>query len=65
MDNYSKEALSRDLWLMVKAGLLDIAVREDGEPVYVISEMASGMSEDERLEVLNRLEDFDNTLPGE
>lgn len=65
MDNYSKEALSRDLWLMVKAGLLDIAVREDGEPVYVISEMASGMSEDERLEVLNRLEDFDDTLPGE
>lgn len=52
-DDYTKDELQNDLAIMVKAGLLDIRMREDGEWVYVISEAAAAMTEEEREKALN------------
>jgi hypothetical protein len=46
--HYTKKDLQNDLALMVTKGLLDIAMREDGEWVYSLSEKAAAMTEEER-----------------
>jgi hypothetical protein len=56
-DDYTKEDLSNDLAAMVKAGLLDIRIREDGEWMYVVTEKAAAMSEEEREQALLRMYD--------
>lgn len=58
MDEYDKDELQRDLYLMVKAGLLDINMREDGQWLYSVTEASKKMTEQERLDILCRLEDF-------
>ena len=60
LDKYNKDDLSRDLFLMVKAGLLDVSMREDGEWVYKVSDAALLLTEDEKSDVLNRLDDYDD-----
>jgi DNA-binding transcriptional regulator PaaX len=60
LDKYNKDDLSRDLFLMVKAGLLDVSMREDGEWVYKVSEAALLLTEEEKSDVLCRLDDYDD-----
>ena len=52
--HYTKNDLIDDLALMVKAGLLDVRMREDGEWLYTISDAAKDMSEEEREEAIRR-----------
>ena len=40
---------------MVKAGLLDIAMREDGEWLYKLTDTAKDMSEDEKMRLLENM----------
>jgi hypothetical protein len=58
-ETYSKDELQRDLYLMVKAGLLEINMREDGQWLYSASEASKNMTEEEREDILSRLEEFD------
>jgi DNA-binding transcriptional regulator PaaX len=60
LDKYNKDDLSRDLFLMVKAGLLDVSMREDGEWVYKVTDSALLLTEEEKSDVLNRLDDYDD-----
>lgn len=57
---YSKEELAKDLSLMVKAELLDIYMREDGEWVYKVSDKSLLMTDEEKLKVLDNLQDYDD-----
>jgi hypothetical protein len=52
----SKEELTKDLAFMVKAGLLDVFMREDGQWVYVPTELGKSMTE-ERLTAILESED--------
>ena len=54
-ETYSKDDLQKDLYLMVKAGLLDIAMREDGEWLYKISDTAKDMSEHDKMRLLEEI----------
>lgn len=56
---YTREELGRDLFLMVKAGLLDISIREDGAWLYAPSDKSRQMTHKEILEVIARLDDFE------
>lgn len=53
---YTKDDLSKDLAFMVKKGLLDIHMREDGEWVYTVTDLGKQMNE-ERLTALLEEED--------
>jgi hypothetical protein len=57
---YTTDDLARDLYLMVKAGLLDVAMREDGEWVYRPSEAALSMTEEEKADLISRLDEYDD-----
>lgn len=63
-EDYTKEDLQQDLYKMVKAGLLDIYMNEDGQWLYSISEKAALMSDLEREQALYEAfsdeEDSDN-----
>lgn len=58
-DDYTIDKLSKDLAAMVKAGLLDIRIREDGEWVYVVADRVAAMSEEEREEALLKMYEDD------
>jgi DNA-binding transcriptional ArsR family regulator len=58
-DDYTIDRLSNDLSAMVKAGLLDIRMREDGEWVYVVADRVAAMSEEEREEALLKMYEDD------
>jgi len=60
-NEYRREDLSKDLFLMVKAGILDVNMREDGEWVYSVTEKGKAMTDEEKLEVLMNLETYDET----
>lgn len=55
MDDYTPNDLTRDLALMVRAGLLEMHIREDGEWVYSISAKAAAMTEEEREEAIRQM----------
>lgn len=57
MSNYDREDLSNDLFLMVKAGLLDVYMREDGQWVYDVSDAAKQMTDEEREHIITHLND--------
>ena len=59
MSDYDKDDLQKDLYLMVKAGLLDINMREDGQWLYSASEASRNMTEEEKMDIISRLDDFD------
>jgi hypothetical protein len=59
MSDYDKDDLQKDLYLMVKAGLLDINMREDGQWLYSASEASRNMTEEEKIAIISRLDDFD------
>lgn len=48
MNGYNREDLDRDLWLMVKAGLLEYHMREDGEWVFNVTEESKAMTDEQR-----------------
>jgi hypothetical protein len=56
---YDKEDVVNDLYLMVKAGLVDIRIREDGEWVYSASEMSKTLTEEQLVEILSNLSEED------
>jgi hypothetical protein len=56
-ETYSKEELQKDLYLMVKSGLLDIAIREDGEWLYKLTDAAKVMTDDEKMRLLENTYD--------
>lgn len=55
-DDYTEHDLQHDLTLMVKAGLLDVRIREDGEWVYVVSDKVNSMTEEERVEAIEQMQ---------
>jgi predicted PhzF superfamily epimerase YddE/YHI9 len=54
-EEYTRDDLDRDLFLMVKAGLLDISMREDGEWVYRVNPATESMTDEEITRVLESL----------
>lgn len=52
---YNKADLTRDLTMLVSAGILDIHMREDGEWLYSVSPRVMEMSQEERIAVLTDL----------
>lgn len=57
MHGYTKEEISEDLALLVKAGLIDIRMREDGEWVYSASEYSLTLSPEEIRLAIENIED--------
>lgn len=55
MSEYSREDLNRDLYLMVKAGLLNVHMREDGEWIFSVTEESKTMTDEERAERVNKI----------
>lgn len=56
-DEYTTEDLIKDLAMMVKAGLLDVRIREDGQWLYGMSDAAAAMTDEEREEAIRRMVD--------
>jgi hypothetical protein len=48
----NEDELSEALALLVKHGLLDIAMREDGEWLYGLSKEALEMSEEDKMDAI-------------
>lgn len=55
MDRYNREDLEKDLTQMVKAGLLELFIRDDGEWVYSVPDAIKVMTEDEQAQLLLRM----------
>lgn len=60
-EKYSRDELEKDLYLMVKAGLLEVFMRDDGQWVYAVTEEAKKLTEEQTRELLDNLSDFDDT----
>lgn len=56
-DDYTRDDLSRDLFMMVKAGLLDVSIREDGEWLYSVTKEAEAMTDEEKIEAIKKAEE--------
>ena len=53
--DYTREELENDLYLMVKAGLLEVFIREDGEWVYSVTELSKTMTDEEREAAVQKI----------
>lgn len=63
MSDPDKTSIENDLYLMFKAGLMDVAVREDGEWLYSASEYSKTLTPEQLdyiLENLDGYQDFGN-----
>ena len=60
MNDYDKDDLAHDMYLMVKAVLLDINMREDGEWVYNVTDKSRNMTEEEREYIITHLNDYED-----
>lgn len=56
---YTKEDVINDLAMMVKAGLVDIRMREDGQWVYSATEMSKSLTDDQLFDILSNLQEED------
>lgn len=57
-ESYTKEHVAEELAYLVKVGLLDITIREDGEWLYFPSEYSKTLTEDQLIALLdNKPED--------
>lgn len=56
---YDEEDIIHDLYLMVKAGLVDIKIREDGQWLYSASEMSKTLTEEQLSQILENLSEED------
>ncbi len=45
--DYTVDDLHEDIWLLYKAGLIDVSMREDGEWLFTASEASLNMSPEE------------------
>jgi len=52
LENYNREDLDKDLAFLVKQGLLDIFMREDGVWVYSPAEKSKEMSDEKIVGVI-------------
>ncbi len=59
MNEYTKEEVQNDLTLMVKAGLIDIHMREDGEWIYSASEYSKTLTAEQLLEIIENLDSYE------
>jgi hypothetical protein len=60
MDSYNREDLERDLTLMVKAGLLELFMREDGQWVYSVPDAIKNLTMEEQENMLLRMYELDD-----
>ena len=51
-ESYTKEHVAQELAHLVKIGLLDITIREDGEWLYFPSEYSKTLTEDQLIALL-------------
>jgi DNA-binding transcriptional ArsR family regulator len=52
-------SVSKDLELLVKARLVDIKMREDGEWIYSASEYSKSLTEEELTNILDNLDEYE------
>jgi DNA-binding transcriptional ArsR family regulator len=52
-------SISKDLELLVKARLVDIRMREDGEWIYSASEYSKSLTEEELTNILDNLDEYE------
>jgi len=52
-------SVSKDLELLVKARLVDIRMREDGEWIYSASEYSKSLTEKELTNILDNLDEYE------
>jgi hypothetical protein len=52
-------SVSKDLELLVKARLVDIRMREDGEWIYSASEYSKSLTEEELTNILDNLDEYE------
>ena len=55
MEPYNRDDLEKDLTQMVKAGLLELFIRDDGEWVYSVPEEIKALTEAEQADLLLRM----------
>jgi hypothetical protein len=60
MTEFTKENVAKELANLVKAGLVDVSMREDGEWIYSLSEFAKTLDEQQTLEIINQIDQEDN-----
>lgn len=59
MNDSDKLAIANDLTLMVKAGLVELRMREDGEWVYHASEYSKSLTPEQLFSIIENLDDYD------
>jgi DNA-binding transcriptional ArsR family regulator len=52
-------SISKDLELLVKANLVDIKMREDGQWIYSASEYSKSLTEEELTNILDNLDEYE------
>ena len=57
MNEYTKDDVAKELATLVKAGLIDVKMREDGEWVYHLSDHAKTLTEEEVLIEISKIKD--------
>lgn len=58
--NITEEEIAEDLTLLVSAGLVDIAMREDGEWIYSASEYSKTLTEEQIMDIIISLSHDDD-----
>ena len=56
---YNMKDLHSDIWALYRAGLIEARMREDGEWIFNVSEIAAKMSEVEIRTFVENLDDYD------
>lgn len=62
MSEYSKDAIDKDLAMLVMAGLLDMTMGDDGQWFYSMTEEAKKMTDEERIAALQSLFDREDDI---
>ena len=57
MNEYTKEDVAEELAILVKAGLIDIKMREDGEWLYFPTEYSKTLTQEELLMVIDKIKE--------
>lgn len=55
MNEYTKEDVAQELAILVKAGLVDIRMREDGEWVYFPTEYSKSLTQEELMLAIDKI----------
>jgi DNA-binding transcriptional ArsR family regulator len=57
MNEYTKEDVAQELAILVKAGLIDIKMREDGEWLYFPTEYSKTLTEQELIIAIDKIKE--------